>query len=100
LKKESRQQKRAVIEAKQALQDYARSATASLYEAVRLSGVYDSALAKAQRRLDLTDEYDRLINKQKTVVELMREQNMFAQTLAMQLFRRLVFQVFLANNKV
>jgi hypothetical protein len=70
--------KRAVIEAKQALQDYARSATASLYEAVRLSGVYDSALAKAQRRLDLTDEYDRLINKQKTVVELMREQNMFA----------------------
>jgi len=73
-----KKQKRAVIEAKQALQDYARSATSSLYEAVRLSGVYDSALAKAQRRLDLTDEYDRLINKQKTVVELMREQNMFA----------------------
>jgi len=73
-----KKQKRAVIEAKQALQDYARSATSSLYEAVRLSGVYDSALAKAQRRLDLTDEYDRLINKQKTVVELMREQNVFA----------------------
>ena len=74
-------QKRAVIEAKQALQDYARSATASMYEAVRISSVYDSALSKAQRRLDLTDEYDRLINKQQTVVELMREQNNFASSI-------------------
>jgi hypothetical protein len=71
-------QKKRVIEAKNALRDYAREAASSMYKAVGLSSVYDKAMEKAQRRFDITTEYNQIIGAQKSMVDLVRLQNQFA----------------------
>lgn len=99
LNKKIKDQKRAVVEAKQALQDYARDSASSIYKAVSVGSVYDRYMAQkdkndqirernkaimaqkeadrvAQQREDarkLVDSKNKLIDAENQLIELQNE---------------------------